>query len=41
VAAPIGQDADGQDAIAALGRGGVVCNALHGVVSRLVGRCPG
>ena len=29
MAAPIGQDADGQDAIVALGRGSVVGNALH------------
>jgi hypothetical protein len=33
VAAPVGQDADGQRPIKTLGWGGVVCDALHGVVS--------
>ena len=29
VAAPVGQDADGQHAVKTLGWGGVVCDALH------------
>jgi hypothetical protein len=40
VAAPVGQDADGQRPIKTLGWGGVVCDALHGVVSLCGGALP-